>query len=132
MRISNAKIRILIYRLALIILGSGLGACEFNFANKSAVIQEITRKKPGKVTYVTGEVKKSVPFIGGAAYQLQDSTGSVWVMTSGSLPIPGTTITVKGEIQQKAIKVAEKTLKEVYLVELQQLPLNSEVSAVNN
>ncbi len=129
----NAKLRLISNNLRqiglLILLTSSLAAC----SNRNPIlIKDITQKKPGTVIYVTGEVKDLAPLIKDAAYRLQDDTGGIWVITSGSLPVSGTKIKVKGKIQQKNITIATEELNEFYLLELEQLPSESDLSADNN
>ena len=39
----------------------------------------ISKHKSGRKIYLKGKVTHRSPFLGSAAYQLQDDTGSVWV-----------------------------------------------------
>lgn len=110
-----------------------LATCYFSGAilvgcslSKNIHIENITQKKLGRKVYVTGKVKEIVPLINTAGYRLQDDTGSVWVITSHSLPTLGAEITIEGRIKIQDIKVNDKNLSEFYLVELQKLPQVSE------
>ena len=61
------------------------------------------------------------PFLGSAAYQLEDDTGSLWVFTDNPLPTKGTELFIKGKIQQETLPFPEQELGGFYLIELQQL-----------
>ncbi|MDJ0535406.1 MAG: hypothetical protein QNJ70_23460 [Xenococcaceae cyanobacterium MO_207.B15] len=129
----NAKLRLISNNLRqiglLILLTSSLVAC----SNRNPIlIKDITQKQPGTVIYVTGQVKDLAPLIKDAAYRLQDDTGGIWVITSGILPVSGTQIKVKGKIQQQNITIAAEQLNEFYLLELEQLPSESDLRAANN
>lgn len=84
-------------------------------------VDHIDERKNGQTVYVKGTVIHRSPFLGSAAYQLQDETGSVWVFTDNPLPTQGTEIFIKGKIQQEILPLSEQELGEFYLVELQQL-----------
>jgi len=67
-----------------------------------------------------GIVVNVAPFLEGGAYQLQDTTGTVWVRTDKPLPPKGSSLIVKGELQYEAIFVGKQQLGESYLLELSQ------------
>ena len=84
-------------------------------------IRKIQKKKSGRTIYLRGRVIHRSPFLGSAAYQLQDSTGSVWIVTSNFLPTQGEELFIKGEVQYQSLLIEEQELGEFYIVELQQL-----------
>ena len=74
--------------------------------------------------YLRGKVENRAPFVGNAAYQLQDGTGSIWILTKQELPKLGDEVLLKGEVRYKSITLKElagKDLGEVYVEEMQQL-----------
>lgn len=87
-------------------------------------IGNIRQKKSGRKIYVRGKVIHRSPFLGSAAYQLQDETGSLWVFTSKPLPNKGEEVFIRGEIQHKSLPIKAEELGGWYLVELQQLTNN--------
>ena len=91
MSLSNTKTRLLGSNVQqfkiLILLTIGLVSC--NFKQNSILIKDINPKKSEKIVRVNGTVKKIVPLIRSGSYQLQDDTGSIWVITSSSLPTVG-------------------------------------------
>ena len=108
----------------LILIGSILVGC--NFSHNSISIENITEKKLGKIVQISGKVTELAPLIRSAGYRLQDDTGSVWIITSNSLPILETEITVQGRVQIQDIMIEDENLTEFYLVELQKLSQVSE------
>jgi len=76
-----------------------------------------------KSVYVRGNVLNRAPLLDRAAYQLQDETGQVWVITDNSPPESGQTVTIQAKIRTKSIELPQQQVsKEVYLQELKQLP----------
>ena len=80
-------------------------------------IDEISAKKEGKTVYLTGKVVHLAPFVDNAAYQIEDTTGKVWVVTEQDTPQVGRKITVKGKIEYQSLPFAEGELGDFYLVE---------------
>ena len=109
----------------------GISGCQ-EFINDSLValgkeelaitsLRNIQKKKSGRTIYVKGQVTHRSPFLGSAAYQLQDSTGTAWIVTANSLPTQGEEVFIKGKIQYQSLPIEEQELGGFYLVELQQL-----------
>ena len=116
--------------LSLILL-SGLFSCgnmansrltlDFN-ANSIADIQQ--KRQLEAQVYLKGKVESRAPFLGTGAYQLQDNTGNIWVVTKQTVPQPGEEILIKGLVRYKGItfkELAGKDLGEVYIEEIEQL-----------
>lgn len=110
--------------LGTILLGS-LVSCK----TPSISVEQISEKHIGKTVYVTGNVVHLAPFVDNAAYQLEDATGKVWVVTPHVNPKLGQQITIKGRIEYQSLPFAEQELGDLYLVELEHLD-NSQ--AINN
>lgn len=85
-------------------------------------IRNVQKSSPKSSTvYLEGEVGKQVPFLDSRAYELKDSTGSIWVVTKEKPPQPQDQVLLKGKVQHKNIRVGGKTVKEVYVEEQQRL-----------
>ncbi|MGB3267722.1 MAG: DNA-binding protein [Microcoleus sp.] len=119
----------------LLILTSGLLSCgnlpmsQLNLGFNVASISDIQQKRQvdGEV-YLRGKVENRAPFVGNAAYQLQDGTGKIWVLTKQALPQIGDEVLLKGEVRYKSITLKElagKELGEVYVQEMEQLKRTS-------
>ena len=114
-----------------LVLASGFFSCgnlpmsQLNLGFNVASIGDIQKKRQvdGEV-YLRGKVENRAPFVGNAAYQLQDGTGTIWVLTNQALPQLGDEVLLKGEVRYKSITLKElagKDLGEVYVEELEQL-----------
>ncbi|MCG8362759.1 MAG: hypothetical protein MJA27_05405 [Pseudanabaenales cyanobacterium] len=71
--------------------------------------------------YLRGQVQQSIPLLNGRIYQLQDDTGSIWVVTQTSAPIVGEEILIKGLTHYEPILVAGEDLGEHYIEEQEQI-----------
>ncbi|MEG3839647.1 DNA-binding protein [Microcoleus sp. herbarium14] len=114
----------LIFAAALFSCGS-LPLSQLNLGFNVASIGDIQQKRQvdGEV-YLRGKVENRAPFVGNAAYQLQDGTGRMWILTKQALPQVGDEVLLKGEVRYKSITLKElagKDLGEVYVEEMQQL-----------
>ena len=114
-----------------LVLASGFFSCgnlpmsQLNLGFNVASIGDIQKKRQvdGEV-YLRGKVENRAPFVGNAAYQLQDGTGTIWVLTNQALPQLGDEVLLKGEVRYKSITLKElagKDLGEVYVEEMEQL-----------
>ena len=80
----------------------------------------------GTIYYIKGTVVDHAPFIDNGSYKLQDDTGTVWVLTNGTLPKPGVLITIKGQVEYQPISIGGQDLGELYIVEIEQLKTQSQ------
>ncbi len=90
-----------------------------------------SKRKLGAKVYVEGTIKNHAPFIGAAAYQLEDSTGSVWVFTTEALPEIGDDLLIRGKVEYESITVEEieqVDIGDVYLEELERIEDTKEES----
>lgn len=121
---------ILPYRLSLLLLLVwGLFSCGnvsqpgFNIGNlrlgsNITPISEIKPAQADKTTvYVQGKVERQVPLLQRWAYQIDDSTGKVWVITSQNKLKLGEQAVIKGKIKYQSIPLAGKELGEIYIEE---------------
>jgi hypothetical protein len=118
--------------LFFIFLGIGVIGCNssesFNVAlsNPSEVqIGQLQRQETPKIVYLKGKVGDRAPFLGSGAYQLQDNTGTVWVITQGKLPAQGDILAIKGEAKYETISIGEQKSQEFYILELEQIKRQS-------
>ncbi|NJL53030.1 MAG: hypothetical protein HC930_14030 [Hydrococcus sp. SU_1_0] len=87
------------------------------------MIEEVSPQKVGKTVYVTGKVVHLAPFIDNGAYQMEDGTGKVWVVSTQTLPQGNQQIKIKGKIEYQSLPFAQQELGDFYLVELERLSL---------
>ena len=82
------------------------------------------KRKVGAKVYVEGTINSHAPFVGAAAYELQDSTGSVWVFTTETLPEIGDEILIRAKLEYESITLEELQgvdIGDVYLQELERI-----------
>lgn len=102
-----------------VILSVTLVACGDSMVD----VAKIDTTKLNKTVSLTGKVVQVAPFVENAAYQIEDDTGKIWVVTIKAPPQPGEKIQIKGKIQYQSLPFAEQELGELYLVELEQLAI---------
>ena len=125
--IDRKKNNAIIYLGIIISLNINLISC--NYITPSALldtkttisINAITDNQSKQSIYITGKVIKVAPLLGSNAYQVQDSTGSIWVVTTANLPSVGQTILIKCQIQSQSLSLKNQELDELYLVELEKI-----------
>lgn len=104
-----------------------------SLAPKAENLIEIERLKQEQsnnfTVFLKGTVGKKAPFLGSAAYQLQDATGNIWVLTDKNLPSEGKELLVKGKVKYQSITVGEQDLGEFYLVELETIECKASPSS---
>ncbi|QDZ41453.1 DNA-binding protein [Euhalothece natronophila Z-M001] len=66
---------------------------------------------------VEGVVRDRAPFLNNGAYQLQDESGTIWILTNNPLPDSGEAVTIEGKIKVKSIVLNNQEDQEVYLEE---------------
>ena len=71
--------------------------------------------------YLRGRVRQSIPLLNGWIYQLQDDTGSIWVVTQISAPTAGEEILIKGLAHYESVLVEGEDLGEHYIEEQEQI-----------
>ncbi|MEL6930029.1 MAG: hypothetical protein AAFO95_15510 [Cyanobacteria bacterium J06600_6] len=91
------------------------------------LVEDIAAKKVGKTISLQGKVVHVAPFLGNSAYQLEDSTGKIWVVTTQDPPQLARQVEIKGKIKYQSLPFDDRELGDFYLVELEQtLPQTSE------
>jgi hypothetical protein len=75
--------------------------------------------------YLKGRVSKQVPLLGIRAYELQDATGTIWVLTEAPDPQPGDEVVIKGKIRYQSIPLAGKDIGTAYIEQQEQLESTS-------
>jgi hypothetical protein len=117
------------YRLGLfLLLVVGLCGCgkftspgfnigNFRIGSNITPIREIKPAKNDRATvYIQGKVERQVPLLKRWAYQIDDSTGKIWVVSQNKLA-QGEQVVIKGKVKYQSIPLAGKELGEVFLEE---------------
>ncbi|AFY33093.1 hypothetical protein [Calothrix sp. PCC 7507] len=96
----------------------GLNSGNFRIGSNITPIRDI---KPGKddsaTVYVQGKVERQVPLMQRWAYQINDSSGKIWVVTNQTDLAEGKDMVVKGKVRYKSIPLAGKEFGEIYVEE---------------
>jgi uncharacterized protein YdeI (BOF family) len=81
-------------------------------------IQDLKSQQNDETTvYVQGKVEKRVPLVNRYAYQIDDSTGKIWVVTDQKGLREGEQVVIKGKVRNQSIPLAGKEYGEVYIEE---------------
>ena len=92
-----------------------LASCSwFSSYENPSKIADITAQKESSTVYIAGKVLQTVPLLKRGAYQIQDSTGAIWILTNANLPEQGKDIVLKGKVQFERLDFTDG---EQYLVE---------------
>jgi len=75
------------------------------------------QQKMDRVVYIRGNVVRQVPLIQKQAYEIQDRTGSIWIVTQKQAPKSGEAVLVKGKVRYQQISSGNKSLGEIYIEE---------------
>ncbi|HLO83419.1 MAG TPA: hypothetical protein VK203_00215 [Nostocaceae cyanobacterium] len=82
-------------------------------------IREIKQPAQGKqvTVYIQGTIAKQAALIGQKVYQIDDSTGKIWVVTNQNNLQVGQQVVLKGKVQYQSIPLGGREYGEVYLIE---------------
>ncbi len=80
-------------------------------------ISEIKAKQEPATVSLQGKVINVVPLIQQQVYQLQDSTGTIWVLTDRSNLRVKDQVSVEGKTRYQSISIGGKDVGEVYVEE---------------
>ena len=102
------------------LIQSGLNGFRLGF-----YVTDIRDLKPQQdnntMVYLQGKVAKRIPLLERQVYQLQDSTGTIWVLTNQTSIQQGDEVLVKGKVRYESVPLAGKDFGELYIEEQEQL-----------
>jgi hypothetical protein len=78
-----------------------------------------------QLIYLEGKVVDRAPFVDSGSYQLQDETGTVWVLTNGQLPQTGETVQITGKVTYQSIPMGNQDVGELYILEVEKRQANT-------
>jgi hypothetical protein len=84
--------------LALLVCAASVGLAGCRETTIGRLLAEPDRWRNKDVTLV-GDVVQSASLLGRGAYQLDDGTGTIWVISSHGVPRQGARVAVKGEVK---------------------------------
>ncbi len=97
---------------------SGLSGTGLKFGANVTPIREIQAQQKNQATvYIQGKVEKQAPLMKQWAYQIDDTTGKIWVVTNQKNLPEGSQVVFKGKVRYRSIPLAGKELGEIYLEE---------------
>lgn len=83
---------------------------------KTTPIQEVQKTAVGNsVVTVKGVVGDRVPILDGTVYELQDSTGKIWVLTQKQPPNSGQEVIITGKLRFKSIPLNGQEQGSIYI-----------------
>lgn len=74
----------------------------------------------GSTVQLQGQVGDRIPLIDAQVYELQDSTGKIWVLTTDRSLSTGEQVQIQGKIRIEPIPITDPEARDVY-IEQQQL-----------
>ena len=86
-----------------------------------ARVTRFAKAGKAKKIYVEGEVLRLSPLLDGMAYEIQDSTGKIWIQTPRQDVSLGEIVHVQGLLHQREASVGGQDFGEAYLEELRQV-----------
>ncbi|MBW4565859.1 MAG: hypothetical protein KME32_33210 [Mojavia pulchra JT2-VF2] len=96
----------------------GFNVSNFRIGSNVTSIREIKPKQNNRATvYIQGKVERQVPLVKRWAYQIDDSTGKIWVITHQTKLAKGELAVFKGKVRYQSIPLAGKEFGEVYIEE---------------
>ena len=72
------------------------------------------------IVQIKGRVSNRAPLLGKSVYELQDPTGSIWVLTKDTIPNVGDEIVLKGKLLYRSIPLNGKEEGSLYIEQQQQ------------
>lgn len=90
-------------RIAVLVIVLVAGVVIYSFFFRATPIEAILdepREYDGKIVLVRGTVKESVGLLSYGAYQLEDSSGKITVVTDAGIPREGARLAVRGVVKQ--------------------------------
>ena len=103
-----------------------------NGNTKVTAIETLADLNQGIDIRIQGKVAQTAPFLNGGAYEIEDSTGSIWVITETTPPASGTEIQVAGQLKFHDLQLGSSNFGEIFISEQQTLaPTAIEEQSVN-
>ncbi len=96
---------------------SGINLPNLTIGTNVTPIQKITPQNQDSTVYIQGKVEKTAPLIQRKAYQINDSSGKIWVITNQVNFQIGEQVVLKGNVQYQSIPLAGQEYGEIYLEE---------------
>jgi hypothetical protein len=101
---------------------SALNSIDIGFGVDVSPISALEPTRDQDTTvFVQGKVAALVPLVDWLAYQVQDSTGTIWVLTNQRNVQLADQVLIEGKLRYHSIPVAEQDFGEAYVEEHRQI-----------
>ena len=80
-------------------------------------INQLKSKQNPDIVYIQGKVEKAIPLVKKQAYQVNDGTGKIWIVTNQTGIKQGESLLIKGKISYRSIPLGGKEYGELYVEE---------------
>ncbi|MDY6936808.1 MAG: DNA-binding protein [Cyanobacteriota bacterium] len=122
---------LLLFSFTVGVIPLGLGSCGLPVPLDSPMVKTtsigkvVENRKEGRGVYLQGTIAQTAPFLDNGAYQLQDETGTIWVVTPRELPESGKEVLIRGTVRYHSIPIGDREFGELYIEEKKQLELET-------
>lgn len=96
---------------------SALPALITQLTTPTFAIGDLSADQVNQTVQLAGTVTQRVPLLAGMLYQLEDATGTAWVLSRAAAPAVGEQVEVTGVWQYEAIETEGADLSDYYLQE---------------
>ncbi|WP_446362922.1 hypothetical protein [Coleofasciculus chthonoplastes] len=103
------------------LLGTPNGTGSAYTVDVTAIREIQSAQTSPQVVYLQGQVISQAPFLNSGAYQLEDTTGKIWVVSNQELPKVGDLVVIRGQVQFQSIPISGQEMGEVYLQETEKI-----------
>ena len=93
----------------------GLSSCAAPSFGETTKISAIQRQNTDAMVFLSGKVTTRAPLLGQQAYEIQDETGTIWILTKSKAPDSGMAVQVRGKVRYQSILLAGKDQGSVYI-----------------
>lgn len=99
-----------------------MNSISLSLGSNASNIRDIKLKPDNEApVYLQGKVTRQVPLVDWTMYQLQDSTGSIWVLARKTELQLADRVTIQGKVHYQSIPINSKEFGEIYIEEQKQL-----------
>lgn len=116
MALFNPKMSCKFSKIALTIWGL-LGTIALSSCAPTVSTSTIQTQLPGQTVQVKGKVITVAPMINQVAYEVQDSAGSIWVMSPKQPPQLNSEVSIVGKVKFESVQVEGQEIAERYILE---------------
>lgn len=83
----------------------------------TVTIQDLSPQQQNDTLQIEGTVGQQAPLLAGSMYQLQDDSGTIWVLSDDAPPAASSSVRVVGTLQVEPIRVEGIDISDFYVQE---------------